>query len=247
MPQPYPAYYGVPQLRGVGAALPFGFEAVGGTEFDIGGDIFQSKEAGPSSGGATGRAGEIDDISYDDAFGDTYSIGGLFSYDVSRNTTVLGGGNYSTADGNSVSTGSFEDGTFDAEGNFTSTGPVRTLTGEYDDLNTYTIEGGVRQYVGGNQVLRPYVTGLGGFTYNEGVDLTQTHDDDGTIFNQQEFIESGWRPTAAGLVGAELAVGNRAAIGIESGIRWRDNLKTVSGGADDRWTIPVNLRGRVAF
>ena len=44
-----------------------------------------------------------------------------------------------------------------------------------------------------------------------------------------------------------MAVGQRGAIGIESGIRWTDGLTTESGGADDQWSIPLNLRGRVAF
>jgi len=85
-----------------------------------------------------------------------------------------------------------------------------------------------------------------GFAYNNDVTLTQTYVDDGTLFNEQEFIDSGWRPTAAGVVGAEMAVGPRAAIGVETGLRWRDNLKANSD-AEDRISIPVKLRGRLAF
>ena len=246
VPQPYPAYYGVPQLRGVGAALPFGLELGGGTEFDIGGDLFAGKEAGPSDGGG-GAAGQIDPYSYDDAFGNLETIGGTVGYDVSRNMTVLGTATYGKANGRSVDTGSFQSGTYDAAGAFTSTGAERGLTGEFSDLETYALEGGVRKYVGYNPTFRPYVGATGGFAYNNDVTLTQTFDDDGTLFNEQEFIQSGWRPTAAGVIGAEMAVGPRAAIGVESGIRWRDNLKTSAGGAEDRWSIPLKLRGRVAF
>jgi len=56
--QPYPAYYGVAgaqsysTLRGGfgAAALPFGLELGVGTNFDVGGDIFGAKEAGPAAG-----------------------------------------------------------------------------------------------------------------------------------------------------------------------------------------------------
>ena len=77
--------------------------------------------------------------------------------------------------------------------------------------------------------------------------MTQVDVADGSVFNESEFIDSGWNPTAAGLVGAEVAVGQRGAIGIESGIRWTDGLDVAGGGADDQWSIPLNLRGRVAF
>ena len=122
----------------------------------------------------------------------------------------------------------------------------RGLEGKFGDLEQYTIEGGVRQYVGHNVGLRPYVGATAGMGYNKSVDLTQTYGDDGTLFNQQQFIDSGWRPTASGVVGAEMAVGPRGAIGVETGVRWRDNLKANSGG-EDRISIPVKLRGRLAF
>ena len=245
VPQPYAQPFGVPQLRGVGAALPFGIEFFGGTEFDIDGDLISGKPAGPSDGGG-GRAGGFGDISYSDAFSDGYTFGTAATYDISRNTTLIGQAAYSRKDGRRVDAGSFESGSFDAAGNFTSTSAERDISGRFSDLEQYTLEAGVRQYVGGGQVFRPYVAATGGFAYNNDVDLTQTFDDNGELFNEQEFIDSGWRPTAAGLVGAEVAVGPRAAIGVESGIRWRDNLKANSD-ADDRISIPLRLRGRLAF
>jgi len=242
VPQPYAQYYGVPQLRGVGAALPFGLGVLAGTEFDIGGDVFTAKAAGLSDGGG-GNAGAIEAISYNDAFDSAKIIGGTAGFDLNRQTTVFGTATYGDANGNTVDTGSFA--AF-APGT-TTAGPARELSGELSDLETYTLEGGVRRYVGANSGIRPYVGASGGFTYNNDVTITQTFDDDGSLFGEQEFIESGWRPTAAGLIGAEMAVGPRAAIGIESGIRWRDNLKTAADDAQDRWTIPLSLRGRVAF
>ena len=251
VPQPYPAYYGVPQLRGVGAALPFAFETGIGTEFDIGGDVFGGKEESPNGAdfaSSTARIGELDAISYDDAFKKGISLGGNLAYDVSRNTTLIGGLGYSKRKGQTLENGTFEPGSYDSAGNFTSSGPVETVTAEYSDLEEWKLEGGVRQYMGYNPVFRPYVGATGGFTHNNGVDVTQTSSG-GTLTaaaNTQEFIDSGWRPTAAGVIGAEMAVGSRAALGVETGIRWRDNLDT-NTKSDDRWSIPVSLRGRVAF
>jgi len=247
VPQPYAAPFGVPQLRGIGAALPFGFEVFGGTEFDVSGELFGGKEVSPSDGGG-GQAGEIEAIDYSDAFSDGYTIGGATTYDISRNTTLLGSLGYSKRQGQTVSTGSFQPGTYDAAGNFVPGvgSSERALSGEFSDLEQVTLEGGVRQYMGNNIGFRPYIGATAGFAYNNDVDLTQTYVDDGTLFDEQQFIESGWRPTASGVIGAEMAVGPRAAIGVESGLRWRDNLKANSGG-EDRLSIPLKLRGRVAF
>ncbi len=249
VPQPYPAPFGVPQLRGVGAALPFGFELFGGSEFNVGGDIIADKSEGPSDGGG-GRAGAFEAVSYSDAFSDGYSIGAATTYDISRNTTLLASAAYSNKEGQTVDTGSFQSGVYDpVTGAFTpdiGSPTPRSVSGTFSDLKQYTIEGGVRQYVGNNLGFRPYVGATAGFTYNNDVTLTQTFDDDETVFDENTFIDSGWTPTAAGLVGAEIAVGPRAAFGVETGLRWRDNLDANSGG-DDRISVPVKLRGRLAF
>jgi len=95
--------------------------------------------------------------------------------------------------------------------------------------------------------IRPYVGATAGFTNTEDVILTQGSATlvDPNIF-QQVYVDGGWSPTASGVVGAEMAVGNRAAIGVESGIRWSDDLDT-NFVSDDRFSIPVKLRGRVSF
>ena len=258
VPQPFAAPFGVPQLRGVGAALPFGFEVFGGTEFDIDGVAFNGRERSPSdpgNGGASpGIAGEFDDVDFDDAFSDGYTIGGAATYDVSRNTTLLASASYSDKNGRTVDSGSFQSGTFTTTppnlANFTpDIGSVdRDLEATFTDLEQYTLEAGVRRYVGNGFGLRPYVGATGGFTYNNDVDITQNFVDTGEVFSPtSEFIDSGWRPTASGIIGAELAVGPRSAIGVETGIRWRDGLKGDIVNNDDRFSIPLNLRGRVAF
>lgn len=261
VPQPYPAYYGVSQqLRGGynygGGAMPFGVELGGGTDFGIGGDLFTAKPQGPADGNTASnlQVSEIDAISYNDAFGQSKSIGGTLAYDANRNTTLIGSLGYSHANGQTVDDyATVQGGTYDAAGNFTpgATGP-RALDASFSDLKQFTIEGGVRQYVGANPTFRPYVGAQAGFVHNNDVDFTQTFADGdatptgSTTYNEQQYIQSGWNPTAAAILGAEMAVGPRAAIGVESGIRWSDSMDT-NLESEDRWSIPVKLRGRVAF
>ena len=228
---------------GGGGALPFGLELGIGTAFAAGGDIFDSKEAGPATDGSGGtssgrQVSELNDVSYGDAFDDAISYNAAATYDINPSTTLLGQFSYAEADGNNVQIGSVTEG-----------GVTAPLFAEFTDLEQYTIEGGVRKYLGDyRSPVRPYVTGLAGVTYTDDVDLTQSsaafaNGVDPTI---ESFIDSGWEPTAAGLVGAEMQVGGRSAIGIEGGIRWTDNSDSLLR-TDDRWTIPVRLRGRVSF
>ena len=243
VPQAVGVPFGVPQLRGVSAALPFAIAGGIGTSFAADGDIFGGKPAGPASGEfgqpSAGRdVSAIESISYGDAFDNAinYDIGA--EYDIGPSTTVLGRLGYSEADGELLEIGTVTEG-----------GVTAPLFAEFSDFEQYKIEGGVRQYFGGSNSgfgLRPYVAALGGFVYNDDISLTQTS----TAFaggpETIDYADGGWEPTAAGLVGAEWQVGPRTAIGVESGIRWRDGLDTVSG-SEDVISIPLQLRGRVAF
>ena len=262
VPQPYPAYYGVPQLRGVSAGAPFGLEAGVGTGFGIGGDVFGGKQEfgptgfGPASGGS-GSTREVStqpSISYNDAFDNAveYNLGG--TYDISRNTTLLGQFGYSEADGNAVPLGAAFDP--NSTSGFVDENNSAPITGQFSDLEQYRLEGGIRQYVGdfGNGVtgLRPYVGASAGAIYNDDVTITQSSDAFITPTNttgvdpELEFIDGGWNPTVAGVVGAEYQIGGRTAIGVETGIRWQDDLDTLAP-SQDRWSVPVKIRGRVSF
>ena len=244
VPQPYAAPYAVPQLRpvpfggGFGGAMPFGIEGAIGTEFDVGGDIFTPKPAGPSNTNAAVNTGGTEGISYDEAFGDFKSIGGNLAYDVSRNTTLIGGVSYGTAEGQTVE--GYQ--SVDAR----SPGTLEDIDAVFSDLDLFTIEGGVRQYVGQNPAFRPYVGATAGFTHNNDVTINRPYSSDGVEFGALDYVDSGWNPTASAVVGAEMAVGPRAAIGVESGLRWRDNMDTLFE-SEDRVSIPLKLRGRVAF
>ena len=243
VPQPYPSYYGVPQLRGVpvavggGGGMPFGLEAGIGTDFFNSGDIFPGEVA-------KGNVSAIAPIAYKDAYDNGTSYDVAATYDVNRNTTLLGRVGFTKAE----SAGPIKVGT-NSSGGTTGGGTTSDLYAEFSDLEQYTVEGGVRQYLGGwnnpHGGFRPYVGATGGFTHTDDVVLTQTS---ATLAQPivQQYIDGGWSPTAAGLVGAEWQVGGRTALGVETGIRWTDALDT-NFKSDDTISIPVRLRGRVSF
>jgi len=257
--QPYPVYGNGGCAGGnfgggcgvVGAAQPFGLEAGVGTSFALGGDFVGAKAAGPASdgfgnpdltGGTTGArvVSAQPAVTYGDAFSEAVELGLAATYDVGPNTTVLGRFGYAEANGRSVNIGTVTEG-----------GQTGDLIASFSDLETYTVEGGVRQYVGGfnNGLtgLRPYVGASAGFAYNNDVDVIQSS----TAFANGsdpaiQLIDSGWNPTASAVVGAEWQVANSVAIGVESGIRWQDDYDTALP-SEDRWSVPVRLRGRVSF
>ena len=253
VPQPYPAYYPVGVATGGGyaygggmrggfAALPFGIEASVGTEIGIGGGVIPAKPGGPALGSATRSVSPLPAVSYSDAFDNAVNYELAATYDVSPSTTLIGRLGYSKANGNRVPFGTVSD---------TGCGCVdEPYYGQLGNLEQWTLEGGVRQYMGGwnspTTGLRPYVAATAGFAHNNNVNLVQ---DSAVIINPpetQRYIDAGWTPTASAVVGAEMQVGARSALGVEAGVRWRDNLNT-NLESGDRWSVPIKLRGRVSF
>ncbi|MBL4855033.1 MAG: hypothetical protein JKY25_12465 [Robiginitomaculum sp.] len=253
VPQPYPAYYGVGVagagccvaggLRGGSAALPFGIEAGIGTELALGGEIFSAKPSGLADGSLTRNLGQSPSISYGDAYKNAISYDLAATYDINPSTTLIGRIGYAKAEGQRVQIGTVTDITFP--------GVDEPYYATWSDLEQVTLEGGMRKYMGGwNNGLsgiRPYVGATAGFTHNGSVSVVQ---DSATIINPADpaipFIDSGWTPTASGVIGAEMQVGPRTAIGVEAGIRWRDDLNSIDT-KQDRWSVPLRLRGRVSF
>lgn len=261
--QPYTAYHGsagasasaaasasaysASHLRGgsfEAGALPFGLELGVGTSFDIGGDIYTEKPAGPAKDAfgnpSPGRTVSIQPaVSYKDAWDNAISYDVAATYDLNRSTTAIARLGYSKADGKDFALGEATEG-----------GVTAPVTGRLSDLEQYTIEGGIRKYAGnlGNNYtgLRPYVGVSGGFTHTNDIELTQTSTAFANGTETQSFSDASWSPTASGVIGAEYQVGARTAIGLETGIRWTDNVNT-NLTSKDRWQVPVKLRGRISF
>jgi len=237
--QPYGVPCCGPTLRGPAEGRPeFSANGFGPAEgFDAAGNLVLS---------TTQFVSGQPSVSYNEAFDEALEYDVAGTYDISPNTTLLGRASYSEANGQTVPLGAAFDTTIPGSD---ATNPSPILA-EFSDLEQIKLEAGVRQYVGGfgNGItgLRPYVGVTGGAAYNDDVTVTQSSAafTGGPI--EQEFIDSGWNPTASAVLGAEWQVGGRTAIGVESGIRWQDNFDT-STPSGDRWSVPVRLRGRVSF
>lgn len=142
----------------------------------------------------------------------------------------------------------------------------QAFTGSLSDYEAKGVELGLRRYF--NPAPAPFVRSVR--PYVEGR-LGATHVDDIQIQNAQlggvnigtgtvDLYESGWVPSAAGLVGLETPLTARSTIGFETGIRYTGKLDGVDtaqfapgqilegtneGGA--RWSVPLMLRGRYRF
>lgn len=228
-------YYAAPQYGAIKPdRMPWGIEAGIGMDFDVSGDIFPGEAKKPNF------TSEIDPISYKDAWKNAIHYDAAVTYDLDHNTTVLGRVDYSKAKGRNNHIGTVYSGE-----------KAEDLYAEFTDLEQVTLEGGVRQYISRdkNHVngIRPYVAVTGGFTHTNDVDIVQSSATiiDPALYTQQ-YVYSGWSPTAAGMVGAEWQMGGTKALLLETGLRWKDNLDA-NYPSDDRIVVPVRLRGRISF
>ncbi len=136
--------------------------------------------------------------------------------------------------------------------------PVR---GTFTDHESYGAELGLRQYVTmpASTSYKPYVEGRLGAAYIDDIGIEDQRavtapERLGRNFN---FIEGGWVPTGAALIGVERPVTRNVMLGLETGIRYSGGLdgaaipnSTALPGAnqyDERWSVPVSLRGRYRF
>jgi len=243
VPRPYPAYYQAPRLRLGGAALPLGLAGFAGVSSFNDGNVFGGEGVKPA--GPSGRSvSALDAISYEDAFGEGDTYGAALEYDLDRNNTAFLSASRTEYDGQVVTNGTI------TQDNTASGGSVYTDAGmyEFSDLEQTTVEAGLRHYVGNNVGIRPYVSGSAGFTHNNDVTLTTFTQDTNVVTapETQEIIRGSWQPTAAGMVGAEIAAGPNFGLGVETGLRWT-NERATNTKSDDTWSIPVKVRGRIAF
>lgn len=188
--------------------------------------------------------------SFGSAFDDgvRYELGGSYALSPNRKVTLIG--HYANADGNDVTLGTVNG---------------AALSGTLSDYERYGVEAGLRQYFRPRAVpivkgLRPYVEGRLGATNVDDISLNNATLG-AAAFNggTAAFYEGGWVPTAAGLVGVEAPIFNRATLGLETGLRYTGTLDTDTSdfgpgvplagtnNGSSNWTVPVMLRGRYRF
>lgn len=225
-----------------------------GPEFFVGGDALTGNKVNSAEAVIAANPGlnsiTTNSLSMDDAYdpGMRYELGGSYALNPNRKVTLMG--SYAQADGEEVNLGSLN-------GN--------AVTGDISDYERYGVEVGLRQYFTPTKAplfksIRPYVEGKAGAAHIDDIAINNAQLG-GNAYNNGTIglYESGWVPTAAGMVGFEAPVFNRATLGLETGIRYTGTLKSDTsdlgvsapfGGINNgsqSWTVPVALRGRYRF
>ena len=232
-------------------------EAGLGADFAVGGDAITGSQAHPLF---TGPATTLRDVSNSDAYATGYraELGGSYALNPNRKLTLTG--HYAQADGNEVSWGTQGTGA-----------TATTLRGTMSDYKSYGLEAGVRQYATPARIpllksVRPYVEAKLGAAHLDAIRLENINEVGGPVNpgtpTSLAMYESGWVPTAAGMIGIETPVFKRFTMGVETGIRYSgmpnsDNSDKAAGtfnarysGANnggDRWSVPLTIRGRYRF
>jgi hypothetical protein len=197
----------------------------------------------------------LNPTSYGDTFGTNinYQLGG--SYAVSDTVEVTAALNYSKADGNTLDVGSVNG--------------VDPITAQFDDLESYGAEIGVRKYFRNKtfaHLLSPAVSPYVGAN----VGIKQVNSIGATVSSagfagaglpaqfDAEWYSDSIVPTGQLTIGAEWRASRNFAIGLETGVRYTGDLdagNTVlanvgwdeARGSADNISIPVTLRGRFKF
>jgi len=240
-------YYGAPKVQKPccnKTLSRWNLEAAAGPEFFVGGDAIDGDGINDING-VTSR-----DVKMKDAFdqGQRYEIGGSYALNPNRKVTLMG--SYAEANGEQASLGQIDG---------------EALTGQFSDYQRYGVEVGMRQYFQPKPMpvlrsVRPYVEGKLGAAHVDDIALSNAQLG-GDVYNggSVRLYESGWVPTAAGMVGFETPMFKRATVGVETGLRYTGKLATdtsdLSAGVplaganngSDSWTVPVMLRGRYRF
>ena len=140
--------------------------------------------------------------------------------------------------------------------------PQNIVVGKMSDHESYGAELGLRQYVSmpASSQYKPYVEGRVGGAYVDDISLDDVRlsTSPDTANRSFSFIEGGWVPTGAALIGVERPISSNAMLGLETGIRYSGGLdadtiapanSALAGAAqyEERWSVPISLRGRYRF
>ncbi|WP_017931968.1 hypothetical protein [Robiginitomaculum antarcticum] len=222
------------------------FEAGAGYDFITGGEAITGSNVAPFPGQ------NINDIDMKDAYEDAFNVFAGGSYMLNPDRKLTGQYTYSTAKGQTNDLGR-------------ETGRLTNTNAKLSRYESHGLDLGVRQYFrpkylgSTNFRYRPYVEGKIGATYVDDIKLITVEQGNPASSRTVDFYDSGWVPTAAGMVGIETPLFNRTTIGLETGIRYTGKMDDAQNlqaqapnlaGANDggeRWTVPVAIRGRYRF
>lgn len=222
----------------------FNVEGGIGPSFNVGGDIITGDQS-------VGPAVNVRNVNFKEAYdaGIRYELGG--SYALSPSTKVTAMGFIDEAD----SAGNVNFGTIGGS----------AFTGQLSDHRQTGLELGLRKYFNPQSApfvrsVRPYVEGRVGAAYQDSVFIENAQLGGAAIgTGRLALSDSGWVPSAAGLVGIETPLTRYSTIGVETGIRYTGepdaNTTTFAAGSQyeglnqggSRVSVPLMLRGRYRF
>jgi hypothetical protein len=256
------------------------FTIGGGAEFDIGdsslvnGFSLPFTAEIPSFPGVTAARYEINSRNWNDFYDTTWRIQGEAGYALTSHLEIFGLFKYAHADASSGFAGIGDILIFNPFiGNLTSTTP---LSARFDDYSSYGGQLGFRFFFLPKQSrFRPYLSLSGGATHVDSINATIVADTTSIggpndfLFYRGGFFSDSWTASGAAMLGLEVSLACRWALGVEGGVRYESRLgqndsdlkglrffddefatplrsfRPVNDNAGDRWTVPVT--GYVKF
>ncbi|WP_298918021.1 hypothetical protein [uncultured Algimonas sp.] len=212
-----------------------------GVSYNVGGDVITGDEA-------TFAGTDVRNVEFKDAYERGRRAEAGFSYATNANTKVTAMAFIDKAE----SAGEQDFGTIDG----------RDFTGSLSDYRSTGLELGVRRYFNPRPApivrsLRPYIEARVGAAYQDSVYIDNAAVG-GDALGRVALKESGWVPSAAGLIGVETPLTRFSTIGLETGIRYTGKTDAVDDNfgpapfeglaeGGERISVPLMLRGRYRF
>ncbi len=214
-----------------------------GTDFAVGGDVVTGNDTpGPLN---------VHQIAMSQAYKPGYRGEAGITYDLNSKQSLTINGFYQQAKGKS-----------DVE---IANAPGGQFTGQLSDYKAYGLDVGLRHNLGKTRMplfktVQPYMEGRIGIARTSDIGM-QNHRINGvnTVPSSFELYEGRYIPTASALVGVEKPINRHVSVGLETGIRYMGKSDSddtfVSGflpysgmnNGSNRWSIPLQIRGRYRF
>lgn len=233
----------------------------GGADVEFGGTEFVRSHTVPDSLGLAVL--HFGPRKFDDAFDTGYRIQAEFGHDLGEHIELFGRFTYNAANGQTT------------EGSYVSTAFGRLiLRRQFGDYTSYGGEVGLRYLFLSRQArIRPYISLSGGATRVESIDFKTSAENAvgqcfvGEVLYNGNFYGNSVVATGSILVGLEVAVTRRVAVGVDAGLRYEtklvqddgdlnranflgfpsSNLSKINDNAGDRLFCPVTFYAKFRF
>lgn len=131
------------------------------------------------------------------------------------------------------------------------------LLAQFDDYQSYGMEGGMRLHFAPNAGVQPYMTAVAGFKRISRIPGTFSVPAAGVTLSETPFYDASVVPVVGTSLGLLFDVSPRVGLGVEGGLRYHTTLAELEGlagtglenlnDAGSRWSAPVSAVMRVRF